>query len=357
MKTIDTSKLWHVHAETEHAYPEIVGPGGIVMDVYDATTEQAQEIADILNAATADQPLYIVAYRAGDAEVTYSAPTADEAMSMARQGEQRDAPLKYDPKTGMVITSDNLPEMRAKLLSELANAETGAWKDLAHKATVELDAWKDLARKNGAQADQALNERDKLLRERDDLQEEIERLTHARATFEDQAASYLKSMHWYQEQLDRCGVALGREAYISDDGSVQDKPLRAKVAELVEKMCVQRESSNPTAGPCAKQTVRATIVTPSGMRFVGENDCLNPQTACPRADMKTGEGYHLCVQVCKQTGHAEINALKAAGPAARGAVMYVEGHTYACEPCQLAALDAGIRFIVLGAPPAQGEKA
>jgi pyrimidine deaminase RibD-like protein len=68
--------------------------------------------------------------------------------------------------------------------------------------------------------------------------------------------------------------------------------------------------------------------------------------------MKTGEGYHLCKEVCQQTDHAEINALKAAGPAARGGIMYIEGHTYACAPCQDAAAASGIKFIAFGAPPA-----
>ena len=36
-------------------------------------------------------------------------------------------------------------------------------------------------------------------------------------------------------------------------------------------------------GPCVKQVVRATIITPGGERFVGENLCRNPQAVCPRA--------------------------------------------------------------------------
>ncbi|MCD1645281.1 DNA cytosine methyltransferase [Aurantimonas coralicida] len=106
-------------------------------------------------------------------------------------------------------------------------------------------------------------------------------------------------------------------------------------------------------GPCVKQRVMATIVAADGRRFVGENDCETPQTVCPRAEMPTGVGYELCKSICRQTGHAEINALKVAGEAARGATLYLEGHTYACEPCKSACEDAGVLEIIIGSPPAQ----
>jgi deoxycytidylate deaminase len=106
-------------------------------------------------------------------------------------------------------------------------------------------------------------------------------------------------------------------------------------------------------GPCAKQTVTATIVTRDGARYTGTNDCDNAQTECPRypAGYRTGEGYHLCRQICQQTAHAEINALRAAGMFARDAVMFIEGHTYACASCTEAINAAGIRTVVFSAPP------
>lgn len=104
-------------------------------------------------------------------------------------------------------------------------------------------------------------------------------------------------------------------------------------------------------GPCVKQRVIATIITLSGERFVGENDCANPQSVCPRAGMATGEGYHLCTAVCQQTGHAEVNALKAAGRKAFGGSIYIQGHSYACEPCKHACAKAGIVSLIIGEPP------
>lgn len=104
-------------------------------------------------------------------------------------------------------------------------------------------------------------------------------------------------------------------------------------------------------GPCVKQRVIATIITPTGQRFTGENDCANPQQVCPRAGMKTGEGYELCHSICRQTGHAEINAIASAGKHAKGATIYVQGHSYACEPCRSACAAAGIKEIVIGEAP------
>ncbi len=110
------------------------------------------------------------------------------------------------------------------------------------------------------------------------------------------------------------------------------------------------EQLPPNAGPCRKQTVTATIVAPDGQQFSATNWTACPQARCPREGMATGAGYELCRDVCKQPGHAEINAVKLAGDKARGGVMFIEGHTYACEPCIEAAKKAGIVEIRFEAP-------
>ena len=81
-------------------------------------------------------------------------------------------------------------------------------------------------------------------------------------------------------------------------------------------------------GPCVKQNVYATVVTPDGESFTGTNLCRNPQKVCPREvqGMKSGEGYELCQSVCQQDGHAEVNALRAAGNKAKGSILYLSGH-------------------------------
>jgi deoxycytidylate deaminase len=100
-------------------------------------------------------------------------------------------------------------------------------------------------------------------------------------------------------------------------------------------------------GPCAKRRVMCRITTLAGETFVGENDCANPQPACPRAE---GEGYEKCKSVCGQAGHAETEALakaRTAGADARGAVAELYGHYWICEPCGAALRDAGVTCITI----------
>jgi hypothetical protein len=80
-------------------------------------------------------------------------------------------------------------------------------------------------------------------------------------------------------------------------------------------------------GPCAKTTVRCTIVAPNGERFVGENICHTPQAVCPRV---AGEDYAKCATVCHQVGHAEAVAAYLGRGRSEGGTAYLEGHTYAC---------------------------
>lgn len=101
-------------------------------------------------------------------------------------------------------------------------------------------------------------------------------------------------------------------------------------------------------GPCAKTTVKCTLVTTTGEHIIGENWCDNPQPTCPR---QVGEGYEKCKTICKQRGHAEAEAVLVAGDKARGAKAFIEGHTHACMDCQHTLFDAGVVSISVGAPP------
>lgn len=103
---------------------------------------------------------------------------------------------------------------------------------------------------------------------------------------------------------------------------------------------------------CIKQIVTATIITTDGERFVGSNYTTKDNGGlCPRSDMKSGEGYDLCRDVCGQIGHAEIVALMIAGDKAQGSTLYIEGHSYACANCTKAANEADISDIIIGSPP------
>lgn len=95
---------------------------------------------------------------------------------------------------------------------------------------------------------------------------------------------------------------------------------------------------------CAKQRVKAVLVATNGRTFIGENLCANPQSVCPRdaQGFKSGEGYHLCKDVCEQGGHAEEQAIALAGELAIGSTLTVLGHTYACDNCKQIAAAAGV---------------
>lgn len=93
-------------------------------------------------------------------------------------------------------------------------------------------------------------------------------------------------------------------------------------------------------GPCAKQTVRCVLLTKGGERIEGTNACANPQAVCPRLP---GEGYEKCTTICQQQGHAEVQAVRAAGEKARGAKAFLFGHYYCCESCASTLRAAGVR--------------
>lgn len=123
------------------------------------------------------------------------------------------------------------------------------------------------------------------------------------------------------------------------------------------KKCCSCNSNNCSTvknyGPCAKQVVTATIITSDGERFVGTNHCKTPQKTCPRDElgMVSGEGYHLCKEICNQGAHAEVNAISNAGNKAAGSVIYLEGHTYLCDNCKEAVESAGIKEAHIQSPP------
>lgn len=102
----------------------------------------------------------------------------------------------------------------------------------------------------------------------------------------------------------------------------------------------QASDEQVTRGPCAKRQVVCVIIDAENYRsFRGENDCSNPQAVCPR---EPGEGYEKCQSVCGQAGHAEIEAVRAAGEFARGGTAQLWGHYWMCEPCGRALREAGI---------------
>ena len=98
---------------------------------------------------------------------------------------------------------------------------------------------------------------------------------------------------------------------------------------------------------CAKQ-ITVAIVVKNGSYWIGTNSCDDPQKECPRKGMASGMGYGICKVECKQTGHAEENALLAAGSNARGAELILLGHNKFCDNCISLMKEAGIRNAYMG---------
>lgn len=68
---------------------------------------------------------------------------------------------------------------------------------------------------------------------------DIQGLIQERDNWIETARRSQKDCDYYQRLLDEIGEAIGEEAYISDDGSVQDSVLRAKVPELAIRIIKQ----------------------------------------------------------------------------------------------------------------------
>ena len=101
---------------------------------------------------------------------------------------------------------------------------------------------------------------------------------------------------------------------------------------------------------CKKQTTVAVIMKDGELIAIGTNEIHNPEVdECPReeAQMKTGEGYHLCKDECMQGAHAEVNACQEAGERAKGATLYLIGHTYCCDNCKKVMEEYGIKEVII----------
>jgi DNA mismatch endonuclease (patch repair protein) len=98
---------------------------------------------------------------------------------------------------------------------------------------------------------------------------------------------------------------------------------------------------------CAGRDVLA-IIAKDGKFYTGTNWCRNPQKKCPRLP---GEDYSKCKSICKQDGHAETDAIKAAKGNARGGIMYLIGHDHCCDPCLEAMEKAGVEIVIFNKYP------
>jgi len=101
---------------------------------------------------------------------------------------------------------------------------------------------------------------------------------------------------------------------------------------------------------CKKQTTVAVIMKDGFLMGIGTNGISVHVDECPRdvAGMKSGEGYHLCKEVCGQFGHAEAIACFNAGMIkCKGSTLYLIGHTYCCDNCLDTMKKYGILKVVI----------
>lgn len=110
---------------------------------------------------------------------------------------------------------------------------------------------------------------------------------------------------------------------------------------------------------CLKRLVIAYIITPDGEMYFGRNDIENTDIKeCPREKInaKFGERYDLCRSECRQTGHAEVNAIKSAkGANLKGSTLFLWGIDRICDECKKQLKLHQINDIILDISDAQRE--
>jgi len=84
---------------------------------------------------------------------------------------------------------------------------------------------------------------ERILRELDALRLMVERLKDERDAWEDTAVQQTRNTDFYARMLDKIALLFGKDAYVSDDGSVQDSPLRAKVPDMVAGLKLERDEA------------------------------------------------------------------------------------------------------------------
>lgn len=72
--------------------------------------------------------------------------------------------------------------------------------------------------------------------------EQISDLIAERDAWQDTAAQYLRNADYYRGLVDQIGKVPGPPAYVQDDGGIVDRPLRAKVPELVIALIAERDA-------------------------------------------------------------------------------------------------------------------
>jgi deoxycytidylate deaminase len=98
---------------------------------------------------------------------------------------------------------------------------------------------------------------------------------------------------------------------------------------------------------CKKQTTLAIIMKDNKLISIGINEIKAEVIECPRMGLPSGVGYELCKSICNQKYHAEVDACVKAGEMAKGATLYLIGHTYCCDNCKKTMDEYGIANVIV----------
>jgi len=105
---------------------------------------------------------------------------------------------------------------------------------------------------------------------------------------------------------------------------------------------------------CRGRHVVAVVVGESAGVWVGNNGVDRQQALCPRRtsgpDYVRGGQWDICSRVCGQQGHAEVQALQAAGAGARGSTLLLFGHDTVCPACAARMAAAGVKCYLVADP-------
>lgn len=82
----------------------------------------------------------------------------------------------------------------------------------------------------------------------DDLYAKLRQQQRHAAGWQETAEQNLRDAFFYRGLVEECGKTIGHDAYIADDGSIQDSVLCAKVPELVKSMSERLRAAEAKVG-------------------------------------------------------------------------------------------------------------
>jgi hypothetical protein len=239
---------WFVKHYTAEEWPVIKSNIGVILEVQGGTREQAEALAAKLNDAVT------ATHRVGAIAVTVTGPNREVVEDLLASFEA-ESTKKVEHAT---LAEEAVNRYRERI--EVLTRELETWKQAAiqrgarvEELTKQGDGWVETVRRLDGEINNlegAVRDLRDTIDSRDAVIEDLRRVRDQRATeaqglqrelenWKDTAEQFARNVAYYRDIVDRCARALGSEAFTCDDGSVSESPLRAKVAELVEKLAAQ----------------------------------------------------------------------------------------------------------------------